>query len=70
MRLWHGQTRAIGVATDYHHMAKWALSFDLSGEVSQSVRSLSNTEQDSDHSRHKEEAEGRIKTHQDDRPLA
>ena len=70
MRLWHGHTRAIGVATDYHHMAKWALSFDLSGEISQRVRSLSNTEQDSDHSRHKEGAESRIKTHQDDRPLA
>ena len=32
MRLWHGQTRAIGVATDYHHMAKWALRFHLNGE--------------------------------------
>ena len=25
MRMWHGQTGAIGVATDYHQMAKWAL---------------------------------------------
>ena len=30
------------------------------------VRSLSNTEQDSQHTRHKEEAEGRIKTDQAD----
>ena len=54
------------MATDYHHMAKCALSFDLYGEVSQSVRSLSNTEQDIDHSRHNEGAEGRIKTDQAD----
>ena len=47
-------------------MVKWAFSFALSGEVSQSVRSLSNTEQDSQHTRHKEEAEGRIKTDQAD----
>ena len=52
------------MATDYHQMVKWALSFTLSGEVSQSVRSLSNTEQDTSH---KEEAEGRIKTDQADR---
>ena len=38
----------------------------LSGEVSQSVRSLSNTEQDSQHIRHKEEADGRINTDQAD----
>ena len=43
-------------------MVKWALSFALSGEVSQSIRSLSNTEQDIQHTRHKEDAEGRIKT--------
>ena len=24
MRMWHGHTGAIGVATDYHQMAKWA----------------------------------------------
>ena len=64
MRLGHGPTGAIGVATDYHHMVKWAISFALSGEVSQSVRSLSNIEQDSQHTRHKTEAEGRIKTDQ------
>ena len=38
-----------GVATDYHKMVKWALSLALSGDVSQSVRSLSNTELDSQH---------------------
>ena len=63
----YGPTGAIGVATDYHQMVKWALSFALSGEVSRSVLSLSNTEQDSHHTRHKEEAEGRIKTGQADR---
>ena len=67
MRLGHGPTGAIGVATDYHQTVKWALSFALSGEVSQSVRSSSNTEQDSQHTRHKEEDEGRIKTDQADR---
>ena len=69
MRLWHGQTGAIGVDTDYHEMAKWALRFAFSEEVSQtqSVRSLSNTEHDSHHTRHKEEAEVRIKTDQADR---
>ena len=48
-------------------MVKWALSFDLSGEVLRSVRSLSNTEQDSQNTRHKEEVERRIKTDQADR---
>ena len=67
MRMWHGHTGAIGVATDYHQMAKWAHSFALSGDLSQSVRSFSNAEQDSHHTRHKEEAEGRIKTDQADR---
>ena len=62
----HGSTRAIGVAIDYHQMVKWALSFAISGEVSHSVRSLSNTEQVSHHTRHMEEAEGRIKTDQAD----
>ena len=35
--LWlgQGQTGDIGVATDYHHMVKWVLSFVLSGEISQ-----------------------------------
>ena len=67
MQLGHGPTGAIGVATNYHLMVKWALSLVLSGEVSQSVRSMSNTEQDSQHTRHKEEAEGRTKTDQADR---
>ena len=31
MRLGHGPSGAIGVATDYHQMAKWALSFALNG---------------------------------------
>ena len=57
----HGPTGAIA------QMAKCTLSFVLSEEVSQSVRSLSNIEQDSHHTRHKEEAEGRIKTDQADR---
>ena len=48
-------------------MVNWALSFPLSGELSRSVRFLSNTEQDSQHTRHKKEAEGRIKTDQADR---
>ena len=55
------------MATDYHQMVKWALIFALSGEVSRSVRSLSNTEQDSQHTRHKEEAEGRVEADQADR---
>ena len=38
MRLGHGPTGAIGVATDYHHMVKWTLIFALSGEVSQSAK--------------------------------
>ena len=33
IRLWHGQTGEIGLATDYHHMAKWALSFALRGGI-------------------------------------
>ena len=48
-------------------MKKWVLSFALSGEVSQSVRSLSNTGQDCHLTRHKEEAEGRIKAGKTDR---
>ena len=48
-------------------MEKLVLSFAISGEVSQSVRSLSNTEQDSHLTRHKEEAEDRIKAGQTDR---
>ena len=47
-------------------MVTWALSFPNGVEESQSVRSLSNTEQVSHHTRHREEAEGRIKTDQAD----
>ena len=54
------------MATDYHQIVKWAHSFTFSGDVSRSVRSLSNTEHDSQHTRHREEAEGRIKTDQAD----
>ena len=67
MRLGHGPTGAIGVSTDYHLMVKFALSFVVSGEVWQGVRYMSNIEQDSQHTRHKEEAEGRIMTDQADR---
>ena len=66
MRLWYGQTGDIGVAPDHHQMAKWPLIFALNGEVSQTVRPLNNTEHDSHHSRHTEDAEGRIKTDQSD----
>ena len=58
MRLGHGPAGAVGVATDYHQMVKWALSFAFSGEVSRNVRAMSNTEQDAIHTHHKEEAEG------------
>ena len=47
-------------------MVKRALSFALSREESQSVRSVSNTEQVSHHSGHREEDEGRIKIDQAD----
>ena len=60
MRLGHGPAGAVGVATYYHQMVKWALNFALSGEVSQNVRAMTNTEQDNLHTHHKEEAEGRI----------
>ena len=56
MRLGLGPIGARWMATDYYQMAKWTLG----GVVSQSVRSLSNTELDSQHTRHKEEAEVRI----------
>ena len=67
MHLRHWPTEAMGMATDYHQMVKWAISVALSGEVAQSARSLNNTEQDSQNTRHKEEAEDRIKTNQVDR---
>ena len=33
MRLGHGPTGYIGVASDYHQMVKWALSFAISAMV-------------------------------------
>ena len=67
MRLGHGPAGAVGVATNYNQMVKWALSFALSGEVSQNVRAMSNTEQDALQNHHKEEADGRIKADRADR---
>jgi hypothetical protein len=46
MRMGHGPAGATGVATDYNQMMKWALSFALCGEVSQTIRAMSNTKQD------------------------
>ena len=67
MRLGHGPTGAIEMVTHYLQIVKWAIRFALSGEVSKSVRYLSNIEQqDSQHTRRKKEAEGRIKTDQAD----
>ena len=67
MRLGNGPAGAVGVATDYQQMVKWALSFALSGEVSQNVRAMSNATQNNLHTHHKEEAKGRIKADQEDR---
>ena len=67
MRLGHGPAGAIGVATDYNQMMKWALSFALCGEVSQSIRALSDNKQDQIHTHHKEEADSRIKVDNADR---
>jgi hypothetical protein len=60
MRLSHGPAGTTGVGTDYHQMVKWALSFALSGEVSQHVLAMSNNEQHTLHTHHKEESAGRI----------
>ena len=60
--MWHGQTLAIGLAIGYHQLAKWALICNLSGEVLNSVRSLSNTEQNSHHTRHRKQL--RVETRQ------
>ena len=67
MRLGHGLAATPGVATDYHQMVKWALSFALTGEVSQHVFGMSNNEQQTLHTHHKEESEGRIKVDKADR---
>jgi len=61
MRLGHGPAGTTGMATDYHQMVKWALSFALTGEVSQHVLAMSNSEQHTLHTHHKEETKGRIK---------
>ena len=66
MRLGHGPAGAVGVATDYQQMMKWALSFSLS-DVSQNVRAISNATQNTLHTHHKKEAKGRIKADQEDR---
>ena len=56
MRFGHGPDVAVGVATDYQQMVKWALSFALSGKVSQNVPAMSNATQNTLHTHHKEEA--------------
>ena len=61
MRLSHGPAGTTAVATDYHQMVKWALNLALTGEVSQHVLAMSNNEQHTLHTHHKEESEGRIK---------
>jgi len=38
MRLGHGPAGAVGVATNYNQMVKWALGFSLSGEVLQNFK--------------------------------
>ena len=49
------------MATDYNQMVKWALSFALSGELSQQTLAMSGNEIHSVQLHHKEEAEGRLK---------
>ena len=44
MRMGHGPAGTVGIATDYHQMVKWALSFALCGEVTQNVKSMGTTE--------------------------
>ena len=67
MRFGHGPDVAVGVATDYQQMVKWALSFAPSGEISQNVPAMSNATQNTVHTHHKEEAKSRIKADQEDR---
>ncbi len=67
MRLGHGPAGTTGMATDYHQMVKWALSFALTGEVSQHVLAMGNTKQHTLHTHHKGETEGRIKVDTADR---
>ena len=67
MRLGHGPAGTTGIATNYHQMVKWALSFALTGEVARHVLAMSNSEQHTLHTHHKEETEGRIKVDKADR---
>ena len=67
MRMGHGPAGAIGVATDYNQMMKWALSFALCGELSQSVTAMTNNRQNVVHTHHKEETESRTKADRADR---
>ena len=67
MRLGHGPAGAVGVTTDYQQMVKRAFIIWASGEISENVRAMSNTTQNTLHTHHKEEAKGRIKADQEDR---
>ena len=67
MRMGHGPAGAVGLATDYNQMVKWALSFALCGEVTQHLQAMSTSEENPVHMHHKEEAPGRIKADQADR---
>jgi len=67
MRLGHGPAGTTGIATDCHQMVKWALSFALTAEVAQLVLAMNNNEQQTLHTHHKEETEGRIKVDKADR---
>ena len=66
MRLGHGPAGVVGLATNYEQMTKWALSFALCGEVSQSVRAMSSNQEQTKMC-HKEEQPSRIKSDQNDR---
>ncbi len=55
MRLGHGPSGTIGVATDYKQMVVWALSFALCGEMSQYLQAMSNPNHDVVQTHHKEE---------------
>ena len=46
MRIGRGPAGTVGIASDYHQMVKWALSFALCGEVTvtQNVKSMDTTE--------------------------
>ena len=67
MWLGHGPAGTTGVATNYHQMMKWALSFAITGEVSQHVLAVSTNKQHTHHTHHKEESESQIKVDKADR---